>query len=401
MKKILIAEDSAQVRETLKSVVEMWGYEADTASDGSEALRKMEDSPPDLVIIDIMMPVLHGLNLLQKIKAGEKTSNIKVVIYTGKDFESEKAKALELGADAYVTKAENIEILKSRIKNLLEGEDTSFNIEIFGARGSIPAPGKNYEKYGGNTSCVKLKAGESLFILDAGTGIRELGRTLSGTGEKVSAFLLFTHTHWDHIQGFPFFAPAYDPGNEFIVYGPRSMDRSLEDTFKLQFDPNYFPVSVSDLSSRIRFRDLTEESFSCGPVDISTVYLNHPGMTLGYAFKRSGRKICYITDNELTGEAGAESVDGAGRLSEFISGSDLCIMDAQYTDLEYPEKRGWGHSPIGRVLSLAEGAGVSRLILFHHDPDHTDEDMDLILDSARERSGISVDAAREGDSLDI
>jgi phosphoribosyl 1,2-cyclic phosphodiesterase len=257
---------------------------------------------------------------------------------------------------------------------------------FWGTRGSIASPGPRTNHFGGNTSCVELTTPSGgVLVLDCGTGARSLGnRLLAGASGPISATILLTHTHWDHIQGFPFFAPLFQPDNHFRVYGPEGAHLSLRDVLAGQMEHHYFPVELDQLAARISYEDLCEGTYEIDGVGVRAQQMNHPSPTLGYRIEAEGRCICYLCDHEPYFEdvwrEGAphgrvESIleEGDRRHAEYMQGADVVIHEAQYTPQEYPSKRHWGHSTYVYVVELAVLAGVSRLFLTHHDPSHDDE----------------------------
>ena len=288
-------------------------------------------------------------------------------------------------------------------------------IRFWGTRGSLAKPGPSTIRYGGNTSCVEVRAADgTLIILDCGTGAHDLGRSLVASGERpVRGHLLLTHTHWDHIQGFPFFAPLFVKGNEFEVYAPQGLGRRLEETLAGQMEYEYFPVTLDQLDATIRYHELAEGVFNLGAVRVITRYLNHPGLALGYRLEADGVALVYATDHEPHSRHQPEVVGSAEVLPvhredqrhvEFLAGADLVIHDAQYTVEEYPGKLTWGHSPAELAVDFALAAGVKRLALFHHDPLRDDAALDQLVESCRRRAaagGLHVFAAAEGQTIEL
>jgi phosphoribosyl 1,2-cyclic phosphodiesterase len=290
---------------------------------------------------------------------------------------------------------------------------------FWGTRGSIASPGPGTIYFGGNTSCVELVTPSgSVLVLDCGTGARALGnRLLQGASGPVSATILLTHTHWDHIQGFPFFAPLFQAANRFQVYGPEGAQLSLRDVLAGQMEHHYFPVELDQLSARINYRDLSEGVYEIDGVVVRAQKMNHPSPTLGYRIEAEGRAICYLCDHEPYFDGiwreGApsrtiDSIQDAGdrRHTEFMRGADVVIHEAQYTPEEYPSKRHWGHSTYVYVVELAVLAGVGRLFLTHHDPSHDDKFIAGLERNAQELarsldSKLEVCCAYEGCEIDI
>jgi phosphoribosyl 1,2-cyclic phosphodiesterase len=252
---------------------------------------------------------------------------------------------------------------------------------------------------------VELRAAGQTIIVDAGTGIRELGNALlkEAAGKPVAGHLFIGHTHWDHIQGFPFFVPLYIPTSKFTVYGMRGTSKPFLDVMAGQMHPSYFPVQLKDMGSKPAFVELNAPVM-VGEVKCSYHFLNHPGITVGYRFEHGGKVFSYISDHEPYGKLNAsgefaDKEDAA--VARFVAGSDLLVVEAQYTADEYKLKRGWGHSTFGDVLDLAAKAGVKKLALFHHDPSHDDAQMDGFEKECAElvaarKLGTELFAAREG-----
>lgn len=263
-------------------------------------------------------------------------------------------------------------------------------VTFWGTRGSIPTPGQTTVRYGGNTSCVQVRTANHLFVLDCGSGMRTLSRDLpSDPRGSVSGTILITHTHWDHIQGFPFFRPLISPENQFVVCGPAGMPYSIERVLAGQMAYSYWPVSMEQFAAGVTYRDLREGRYRLGDAVVTAQYLNHPAVTLGYRIEADGASVAYVTDHEpfapVWNRSGCEPGmiesflhEGDRRHVEFLGGADVLIHDAQYTLDEYQARHGWGHSPIEYVFDVAQAAGVRHLVLFHHDPDRTDDELDRL-----------------------
>jgi diguanylate cyclase (GGDEF)-like protein len=280
---------------------------------------------------------------------------------------------------------------------------SAMQVRFWGTRGSIAAPGPSTAQFGGNTSCVEVRASDgTVIILDCGTGARELGLHLAQTmPQPIRLHLFIGHTHWDHIQGFPFFVPAFLPGSELNIYAPIGFQRGLEDALAGQMEYSYFPVKMRDLRSRIHFTELDEGFFRVGGVLVETQFLNHTAPTIAYRMTSDGATIAYATDHEPFWNA-----SGDERHIAFLKGANLVIHDAQYTDAEYRDKVGWGHSSLEYAVDVALAAGVERLVLFHHDPAHDDATMERMETMARAHVGrrgqvLDVLAAREGLELQV
>ncbi|MBI4246366.1 MAG: MBL fold metallo-hydrolase, partial [Candidatus Rokubacteria bacterium] len=280
------------------------------------------------------------------------------------------------------------------------------HVRFWGTRGSIATPGPGTTRYGGNTSCVEVRTSDgTLIVLDCGTGARALGDLLERAPRPLRLHLLIGHTHWDHIQGFPFFMPASLPGAELNIYAPAGFRRGLEESMAGQMEYAYFPVKLRDLPSRIHFTELDEGFFRIGDTLIETQHLNHTAPTLAYRITSGGATLVYATDHEpfWTPAAGLSDHPGDQRHVAFLRGADLVIHDAQYTDEEYRAKTGWGHSTPAYAVDVARAAGARRLALFHHDPGHDDATLARLEAEARARAGgaLEVFAAAEGLELHL
>ncbi|HLJ56698.1 MAG TPA: MBL fold metallo-hydrolase [Chthonomonadaceae bacterium] len=275
-------------------------------------------------------------------------------------------------------------------------------VTFWGTRGTVPVPGADTVRYGGNTTCISvLTAANELIILDAGTGIRNLGKQIAGQSGLLCATLFLSHSHWDHIQGFPLFAPAYDARFSLTVLGCATHSMSLRSILERQQDSPVFPVPLDALHADIDIGDYCMDWFTHGSVKMRTAPLHHPGGSCGFRIEEQGRALVFMTDNELPGP-GAEW----DRFVAFCGGADLLVHDAQYTDAELDAHRGWGHSSITQAIALANQAGVKRLALFHHDPDRTDDDLEGLVaerESSLHRAGSSlcVIAAAEGETREV
>jgi CheY-like chemotaxis protein/phosphoribosyl 1,2-cyclic phosphodiesterase len=294
--------------------------------------------------------------------------------------------------------------------------DPAMRVRFWGTRGSLPKPGPTTLRYGGNTSCVEVRMADgTLVVLDCGTGAHGLGQALAQAAEQpVRGHLLITHTHWDHIQGFPFFAPLFVRGNEWDIYAPGGLGQQLEVTLAGQMEYTYFPITLAQCGAAIRFHDLTEGRFEIGGVRVAARYLNHPALALGYRLEADGAVLVYAVDHEphARDRAGPAAGHRDGSVAhredqrhvEWLAGADLVIHDAQYTVEEYPQRTNWGHTPAEWAVDYALAAGAKRLALFHHDPLRDDAALDRLLDLCRRRaagSSLDVFAAAEGQTVEL
>jgi len=268
-------------------------------------------------------------------------------------------------------------------------------VKFWGVRGSIPCPGPKTAKYGGNTSCIQIKTDlDYQIIIDSGSGIRNLGASLFSDPEvkkPLKIFLFFTHTHWDHIMGFPFFTPIYVPNSDITIFGPVSFeDEPLDKVIGGQLTYRYFPLRLDELRSNMKYQSLKEGSMQLpGGIVVSYKYLNHPILCLGYRFEYKGKVFCTCYDHEpfqnlfagdpINEEEGQLAADeNNARINAFFRNADLLVHDAQYTSKEYEKFTGWGHSTYKYALSQALKGHVKKLALFHHDPDRTDKQLNVI-----------------------
>jgi len=276
-------------------------------------------------------------------------------------------------------------------------EDHTMRVRLWGTRGSIASAGPDTVAYGGNTSCAELEAADgTVLILDAGTGIRRVGDTYK---QPRRVDILLTHLHMDHIQGLGFFAPFFQQDFEVHLWGPPSTTQGLRTRLTRYLSPPLFPVRLRDVAAKLELHDVPMEPFTVGGLTITGETVIHPGQTIGYRITDGSRTVAYIPDHEP-----ALGMNGVPSEPEWTSGfdlaenADLLIHDAQYTDQEYSERVGWGHSRVADAVGLARLAGAKRLITFHHDPAHDDQELDAMVDDARQLADGSLEVlpGREG-----
>ncbi len=291
-----------------------------------------------------------------------------------------------------------------------------FYVKFWGTRGSIPTPGYRTKKFGGNTSCVEIRIGQELIICDAGSGLREMGLDLvTRKQQPPQGHFFFSHAHWDHIQGFPFFLPAYQSSYTFFVYGTSAEGVRVYDLLSGQMQSSYHPVDFSELSANIQARELSEGKTQIDGIEVDSYAMNHPGGATTYSFAIDGRKTIYASDCEVDAvlanrEESLADPQAPRRLPttmvDFFRDADLAIIDGQYTDQEYLDRIGWGHSRATTLVDLAVAAGVKQLAVTHHDPMQADDDVSRKIAACRSRaerlgSDLIVFGAREGMELKI
>lgn len=280
----------------------------------------------------------------------------------------------------------------------------TFEVNFWGVRGSIPAPGKEFQRYGGNTPCVEVRADNNIFIFDAGTGIRGLGQKLAGEFSKkqkdINIFI--SHTHWDHIQGFPFFAPIYMQNFSVNVYGGHS-DSDIRSLMYGQMKREYFPVTLDELPAKMDYIDLDDNPpIHIKDVEIYYTYLLHPALSMGFRLSYNKKVFVYATDNELFTNKSMPEFNFKN-IGELIRDADVLVAEAQYTEEEYSTKIGWGHSTINGVIKLCRDYNVKNLYIYHHDPYHDDKFVDSIVKDGKLLAGpsLKVFGAKEGMSVII
>ena len=429
MPRVLIIEDDAESRHVIADLFTREDWKVLEANDGDVGLELALRNRPELILCDLLMPKSNGFQVCRAIR--EQLQPTKIIVVSGRDYGVDRTSALQAGADEYLLKPVTWELLSHTINRLLpeiprrprpkaapERESVPARIRLWGVRGSIPVPGKSTVRYGGNTSCVEVRADGEIIVLDAGSGIRLLGLALDKEfgPRSMKLTLLISHTHWDHIQGLPFFTPAYNQKNLIRVLGYEGARAGLAKILASQMETPFFPVSLRELPSHLAIEELKEMEFQIGKVGVRSKFANHPGICAGYRLLTSSGSIAYFPDNEpyeqlklqlasRDGISEDEARDFAtaerAKMVEFIQGCDLAILDTQYTDEEYTKHIGWGHSSLRSVVSLGLDANVSKLLLFHHDPNHDDEMIDKMVERARAlvaESGkpLEVEAAREG-----
>jgi phosphoribosyl 1,2-cyclic phosphodiesterase/ActR/RegA family two-component response regulator len=432
MKTVLLIEDEAPARVFLSQFLKSLGWLVVEAEDGEIGLLLARQHRPELIICDLLMPRCNGFQVCRSIRQQTELAHTRIVLTTGRGYAADRMNALEAGANEYVVKPINVQHLSRIIRELVpdtapaelapdrplnEGSDQAAKVRFWGVRGSIPTPGTATVFYGGNTSCIEVRADGEIIILDAGTGIRPLGLALTDEfkDRPMKLTLLISHTHWDHIQGFPFFLPAYDSKNQLRIMGFEGSREGLKGTLSSQMESPFFPIGLGQMPGHIVIEELRDLQFTIGKIVVQAIFVNHPGICVGYRLNTSRGSIAYLPDNEpflrlrSAPESGAvdrsESLEFARKrddeLIAFIRDVDVLIIDAQYDVEEYKTHVGWGHGCTDDAVALALQAKAKKLFLFHHDPNHEDakiSQMVLHAQQLTEQAGgsLSVDAAREG-----
>src|SRR5688500_4223771 len=299
MKTVLLIDDDEALRSILTELLREAGWNVLQAEDGETGLKIALEEKPDVVVCDLLMPRCNGFQFCRALNARRSfLPNTKIVVSSGSGYAIDRISALESGADEYVPKPVAADDLLNLLERLTAGQKVSeeatnrvvvapegiTKVKFWGVRGSVPSPGPDTVFYGGNTSCVEVRADGELIILDAGTGIRHLGRQLQEEcgGRPMRITILVTHTHWDHIQGFPFFAPAYDPKNKVRILAFEGPRKGLEATLSIQMESPYFPISMQEMPGNIEFEELKTMEFHVGAVQVKAAFMNHPGVCVGY-----------------------------------------------------------------------------------------------------------------------
>jgi CheY-like chemotaxis protein/phosphoribosyl 1,2-cyclic phosphodiesterase len=435
-KKVLIIDDDADYRKIIGEVLHLEGWSVLEAGDGEEGLEVVSRERPDVVLCDLLMPRSNGFLVCRRIRNDFTLRHTKIVVTSGRDYESDRLAAREAGADDYLTKPikpydllaliarltdETTIITQQRVAKATTGPHLT-RLKFWGVRGSIPSPGPATVRYGGNTTCVELRTQGEIIILDGGTGLRPLGRALIAEfhDQPLQLNLLLSHTHWDHIQGLPFFTPIYEPHCRLRILGFEGARRGLVNVLTGQMESPYFPVPFGELPGNIEVDEIKDLDFPVGNVRVQAWFANHPGICVGYRIQTPDGTVVFFPDNEphcryaADGTVHSTRADASleyarsqeAKMIEFIHGADVVMLDAQYDRAEYERHIGWGHGCVDDVVMLAIKAEVKQLFLFHHDPDHDDAKIDEMLARAREiviqqKSPLLVEAATEGRVVEL
>jgi phosphoribosyl 1,2-cyclic phosphodiesterase/CheY-like chemotaxis protein len=403
---IVLVDDDADIRRIAELRLKMAGFRVLTAGDGEAGLNLIRAERPRVVLLDLMMPKMHGFAVCQEMRKDPNLRGTYIIVTSAKTYTADIKKAKELGADLYLNKPYDLQGLVQTINAALGPVETALAVKFWGTRGSIATPGPATMRYGGNTSCTEVRRGEHVMLFDCGTGAREAGLALAREfqGRPLHVHIFVGHTHWDHIQGFPFFVPAYVPSNRISIYSLRGSDKSLEKVFTGQMDANYFPVDLTDMMAQLDFIEL-DGPVEIGDAKIKHIYLNHPGLAIGFRVEAGGKSVVYVTDHEpywrLSGDNELNrKLDR--EIDDFAVGADVYVREAQYTEEEYPSKRGWGHSTWADALESAHYAKARRLCLYHHDPMRDDAAIDAILASCHaymREHGMEFECMAAADNL--
>lgn len=424
---VLIIDDDPQYRRLTGEILEAHGWRVFEAGEGEAGLDDVRRHRPDVVLCDLLMPRSNGFQVCRAIRADTAVRHTRIVVTSGRDFEADRTSARDAGADEYLTKPIQPQALIALLDRLGTGNSamahkpmtasgvkhTPARVKFWGVRGSIPSPGPDTVHFGGNTSCIEIRAGGEIIILDAGTGLRGLGRELTDEfgDQPFNLTLLLTHTHWDHIQGLPFFRPVYQPQCRLRILGYEGARKSLVNVLSSQMESPYFPVLFDELPGNIQIEELKDLEFQVGGLAVKAWFANHPGICMGYRIFTDEGSVAYFPDNEphsrahkhLPGQSSdtrAYAEEQEQRMVEFIRGADVLILDSQYDLEEYQSHIGWGHGCVDFTVSLAIRAEVKKLFLFHHDPDHDDDKIASMVTQARKLvtdagASLQVEAARE------
>ncbi len=432
MKALVLIDNDALSRALLSQCLSGEGWRVLEANDGEAGFDLVLKHQPAAVLCALRLPKRNGFKVCRAIREQADLSKTRVVLTSVSQFANDRDSAFAAGADDYLIKPIEPAALRRALESTAENGSAvelialaeeeapagPTQIRFWGVRGSIPTPGAETARFGGNTSCVEVRVANQVIILDAGSGIRRLGQSLMREFRDlpVNITLLVTHTHWDHIQGFPFFVPAYNPRVNIRILGYEGAVHGLRGALFEQMQSAFFPVGLNQMASRVTFEELEEMEFDLGGIKIRSIFANHPGICLGYRLSTPAGDIVYLPDHEAYERNETERQRAAGETSPagleharlqdeqviaFLRDADVVIADSQYDLAEYETRRGWGHTCADDTVDLAMRAKVKQLFLFHHDPDHNDEKINEMVTRAEEKvrekgAALRVSAACEG-----
>lgn len=434
-RRILIADHSAEFFSRLSSCSESELYTLTAVKNGDEVIERARAFKPDLIVIDLLLPKMHGIEVVREMKKDPELAKIPFIITTYEVMVQNYHAAMDNGAVDFIVKPLEARCFCEKISAYFAGTLTptpftprhsldtksgeSYNptplfstsyLKFWGTRGSVSVAGPEFIRYGGNTSCLEVSNGDDLIIIDAGTGIRPLGDFLDLNRHK-EIHIFISHTHLDHVSSFPFFDPLYHEGITVNIYSPVSFEKTTKELFTELLAYSFFPVRLDEMHAKVNFHDLREgDKVTIGTLSIESCYTYHPGPTLGFKIRTPNRTFGYITDNEMLIGYHDHPCDITKNdplllphleLIEFLEDCDMLIHEAQYFPREYEQKVGWGHSSISNATALLRFLKVKEWFVTHHDPKHTDVTLQIKFELQREvlkDCGLQVELrpARDG-----
>jgi phosphoribosyl 1,2-cyclic phosphodiesterase/CheY-like chemotaxis protein len=403
--KILMIEDDLTLCELVGSFLRKKGYKFYQHNTFEGAIQSVYDVRPDLIIMDLHFPDGNGLHLCKQLKEDDNFENLPILVLTGRDYPVEKDIALKAGVTDFFHKPMVYSKLAEKIEEVL---GDAIQITFWGVRGSIPCPGSEFSQFGGNTTCVQIKvpAQKQLLILDAGTGIRNLGHLLQEEEEPVTGRVFITHPHWDHIQGFPFFKPLFSERNKFDVYMPQQITGSTKEVLVDQVSYTYSPITSQMFKAHLDYHAIKRDGQNFEGYSVRYISANHPVETAIYKFEIGRKKIVFSPDNELNtlenSSMRGKNLPYLKQFDAFVSEADVLIHNAQYDLEDYRTMENRGHSAWELVVERAKKNGVKHLILTHFGPEFTDEELMKVDEKVKKMardSTMHAELAREGQTI--
>ncbi len=405
---IIVVDDDPMVGQLSRDLLTDDGWKVMLIDDSRAAFPAIKQHMPKMVISDIMMPGITGLDICKLIKTDPATKKIKVIIVSGKSYEVEKQRAFQLGADYFLQKPYNVETFSKTVRSIMEGAATSqaptppslapkeeenippnpvkpdeIVLTVYGLRGLPSKLTETPSKFGRQTMCLSIETDKNIFIFDAGTGIVDLGKDIVSRKRYYKEIWLFmSHFHLDNAIGLPYFEPIHDPRFIIHIAGPNDPEKSLKEIIRSNFYSSFSPIRSAP-KAKVDLYQVFEDSYEILPdFKISTMYANHPTSTLIYFINVRGLKIAYAPDSEIWGDATALQ-DYDERLSKFSQGSDIFIHDCHYNDSDYEKMAKRGHSSVSIAAEFAAKNGIKNFMLYNINPDYSDEQIDKMLEAAK------------------
>ncbi|HBA61526.1 MAG TPA: hypothetical protein DCZ92_12065 [Elusimicrobia bacterium] len=412
---IIVVDDDPMVGELSRDLLTDGGYTVTLVQDSMQAIPIIKQQVPRLIVTDIMMPGISGMDICKAVKSDPALRHIKIIVVSGKSYQVEKQRAFQFGADFFLQKPYNVETFFSTVKNILDGTQANagrppaapavpeiirdneyeqasdlgagqIRVTVWGSRGMSPVLPNSASRYGHQTSCVSVETQEHLFVFDAGTGIVELGREIVQKKRHYkNIWVCLTHFHLDHIIGLGSFLPAYDSNFSIHLIGANDPEKSLKEVAQAAFYSS-FSVAKNPPKAKIDIYEILEDNYELLPgIRLSSIYSNHPTSTMVFLLEALGKKIAYAPDSEIWGDATAFQ-DYDEKLGGFFRNADILLHDAAFSDKDFETHKNEGHSCVSTTVDFAaEKAQARDLVLFHGNADYSDEELDQLLADAKAR----------------